>query len=409
MKIKKLSLLIILTVAVAAAGLIAVFIIPGRSSENAGGVNADTDIDFNIPEKALMDENLTGEASTDETLISGALPGNGSAPESLIEFPGYYHYVSDVDETSVYLGGAGGIYRVDSEAGVRIIYSAPHIAGAALYGDYVFSLEYNVTDSGMAAELIRINKDGSGKEIMAQISSGSYDLRIIDNMLILSESIIGDYGLETAFQCYILDDEGNLASGSPKDAYSQFELPDGYGGDVHFLINPWFSTKYFDYVCFIRAEGDADINSVWIINGDEESAEEVITCSGAPLAAGNRIFYCNRDGEALVQKSPDNPQETVLYEIPDGNILQLLTYDAEWIYVLQKPGIDEGNETPSSVMRVNLRELRTEKILELQAGDNISNFNVYGNNCFFILSGADYVGRWECCNLIDFTITNIIK
>ncbi|MDE5865321.1 MAG: hypothetical protein K2H31_01800 [Lachnospiraceae bacterium] len=359
-----------------------------------GCQKAEAEIENARQEQETLEENSSEEDIVEENILEAS---------DATDAPNYYHFVSDVDESSVYLGGAGGIYRVDSESGAQIIYPTPYISGAALYGDYVFSIEYNVTDSGMTADLIRINKDGSGKEIMTQISSGSYDLKIIDNMLTLIEEIIGNDGLETVFQYYILDDEGNLASDSPEDVYSQFELSDECGDDAHFLINPMFSTKYFGYSCFVRAVGETDVNSVLIIKGDEESSEEVFECSGEPLAAKDRFFYYDSNGETLVQHPLDNSQETVLYESSDDDILQLLTYDDEWIYAIRRPRIDEGNELSSCIMRVNLQDYRTEEIYEMQAGSYISNFNVYGNDCFFILSDSDHISRWECCNLTDFS------
>ena len=188
---------------------------------------------------------------------------NTELPDST---PNYYHSVSAADATSVYLGGVGGIYRIDSESGVQTLYSAPYIAGAALYGDYVFALEYIVTDNGMTVALIRINTDDLVKENVTQVSSGSYDLKIVDNMLILTEEIIGDYGIETVYQAYTLDDNGDLTSDIPQDVYAQFVLPDDEEG-MRLLIDPWFSTKYYDYVCFTKAVGEIDINSIWLTKG----------------------------------------------------------------------------------------------------------------------------------------------
>lgn len=319
----------------------------------------------------------------------------------------YYHSVSDVDEKSVYLGGVGGIYRIDSESEVQTFYSAPYIAGAALYGDYVFALEYAVTDNGMTAALIRINTDDLTKEIVTQVSSGSYDLKTIDNMLILSEKIIGDYGIETVFQAYTLDDKGDLTSDIPQDVYTQFLLPDANEEGMRLLIDPWFSTKYFDYVCFMKAVGEIDINSIWIRKGNEESAEEIVICVGKPLMSKDKIFYCDSEGKNLLQHFLDNSREMVLYEIPDDDNLLLLTYDAEWVYFLQKAEIDEYNELSSSIMRVNLQDNRTEMIYELQPGSAVNNFNVYDNNCYFILSDTDSPDGWICCNLADFSIMEI--
>ncbi len=320
--------------------------------------------------------------------------------------PNYYHSVSDADAASVYLGGVGGIYRIDSESEVQTVYSAPHIVGAALYGDYVFSLEYIVTDNGMTVALIRINTDDSAKEVVTQVNSGSYDLKIIDNMLILSEEILGDYGIETVYQAYTLDDNGNLTSEIPQDVYAQFVLPDDEEG-MRLLIDPWFSTKYFDYVCFIKGIGVMDINSVWIRKENEESAEEIVACVGMPLVGKDKIFYCDSDGKTLLQHSLDNSQETVLYEIPDDDDLLLLTYDAEWVYFRQKAELDEYNELPSFIMRVNLQDHRTEEIYELQPGSAINNFNVYDNNCYFILSDTEGPDGWICCNLNDLSIVEI--
>ena len=327
--------------------------------------------------------------------------------------PNYYNSVSDTDATSVYLGGVGGIYRIDSEFEVRTIYSAPYILGAALYGDYIFALEYTVTDNGMTESLIRINAEDSDKEVVTQVNPGSYDLKIIDNMLILSEEILGDYGIVTVYHAYTLDDNGDFTSDIPQDVNVQFVLPDGDEEDMCLLIDPWFSTKYYDYVCFTKAVSEIDINSIWIRKGNEE-AEEIVTCVGKPLMSKDNIFYCDGDGKNLLQHSLDNSQEMVLYEIPDDDNLLLLTYDSEWVYFWQKAEIEgindsstERSELPSSIMRVNLQDYRTEKIYEVQPRSAVNNFNVYDNNCYFILSGTEGSDGWICCNLADFSIMEI--
>ena len=352
-----------------------------------------------MPEPAGQDVELSGQ---DAELIYMGIHDD----EHVMDVPNYYSSLSDADESGVYLGGVGGIYRIASESGAEMLYSSQHIAGAALYEDYVFSMEYNVTDNGMTADLIRIKKDGSDKEVLKQISAGSYDLRIIDNILVITEQILGDYGLETVIYSYTLDDEGNLASDTPQDAYEWFDLPDGYEDGMRFLVNPWFSTKFFGYSCFTKATGGMDINSVWISREGLEALEEVVTCSGQPLLTGDTIFYCDSNRETLIQRSLGNTQDAVLYEIPDGDSLSLLTYDSEWIYFVQRPTIDEFNELSSSIMRVNMQDHRTEKIYELQPGNVMSNFNVYGNDCYFILSVADNT-QWLCCDLVNGDVTDI--
>ena len=320
----------------------------------------------------------------------------------------YYHSVSAADETSVYLGGVGGIYEINRFLGTTI-YPSPHIAGAALYKDYVYSIEYNVTDQGMTADLIRIKKDGSDKAVLTQVSTGSYDLRIIDKILVISEQILGDYGLETVFYSYTLDNEGNLTSDTPRDAYAQFSLPSGYEDGMRFLINPWFSTKYLDYTCFIKAAGVMDINSVWVSRGNQETLEEVVTCSGEPLLTKDAIFYCDSNGETLIQRSLSNTQETVLYEIPDSDSLSLLTYDSEWIYFVQRPTTDEYHEVNATIMRVNIQDHKAEEVYKLRYNYNMNNFNVYGNNCYFILTDAETAVeiQWLQYDLINGEVVTI--
>lgn len=80
------------------------------------------------------------DSTTDEKEVQN-IENPASIDTAEQDIPNYYHSVSDADESGIYLGGVGGIYRMDSEAGVQTLYSSPHIAGAALYGDYVFALE----------------------------------------------------------------------------------------------------------------------------------------------------------------------------------------------------------------------------------------------------------------------------
>ena len=321
----------------------------------------------------------------------------------------YYHSISDVDETSVYLGGAGGIYEINRFA-VGTIYSAPHIAGAALYKNYVYSIEYNPTDNGMTAELIRIKKDGTGKEVLTQISAASYDLRIIDNILVISEYNMEDHGPVTLFYAYTLDNGGKLTSETPQDAYAQFGLPGGYENGMHFLINPWFSTQSLGYTCFIKDAGVMNTNSVWIKRKEQEDAEEMVICQGQPLLTKDTIFYCDSNEEALRQRSLDGAQETVLYEIPDDTGLTLLTYDSEWVYFREySRRLREGdsNEPDETIRRVNLQDHSTEEIYVLQSSsDSVENFNVYGNYCYFILSGAGS-NRWVRYNMTNGEMTTI--
>lgn len=370
---------------------------PAEDSSEA--VSDIQEVQNDMPESAEGEIELSGQ---DVESINMGIHDDGH----VMDVPNYYSSVSDADESGVYLGGVGGIYRIDPESGAEMLYSSQHIAGAALYKDYVFSMEYNVTDNGMTTDLIRIKKDGSDKEVLTQISAGSYDLRIIDNILVITEQILGDYGLETVFCSYTLDNEGNLASDTPQDAYTWFDLPDEYEDSMRFLINPWFSTKYLGYSCFTKAEGGMDMNSVWISRGSQEALEEAVTCSGQPLLTGDTIFHCDSNGETLIQRSLGNTQNAVLYEIPDGDSLSLLTFDSGWVYFVQRPTIDESNELSSSIMRVNMQDHRTEKIYELHPGNVMSNFNVYGNDCYFILSVADNT-QWLCCDLVNGDVMNI--
>ncbi|MDE7332469.1 MAG: hypothetical protein K2O16_09545 [Lachnospiraceae bacterium] len=360
-------------------------------------------------EKSKIDTNvdllLINEPLKDKVVMNKAVSENSIGMNN--ELPNYYHSVSDADESFVYLGGAGGIYRIASGIEVKKLYSAPMIAGAALHGGYIFSLEYNTSDEGMTVELIKINKESFDKEILTRVSSASYDLRVFDNTLIISEAVLGEYGIETAYQAYTINDEGNLMSDISEDVCGQFELSEGYEEDMQFLINPWFSMKYFGYSCFTKVTGEMSINSVWIKKEDQALAEEIVTCSGEPLLTRENIFYCSSDEKKLVQLVFDNSQEITLYEIPEGKQLSLLTYDADWVYILQMSDTDESGSPSCVIMRVNVQDHRIEEVFQSNTGDSISNFNVYGDDCYFILSSADNSRHWECYNLTNSTMTAI--
>lgn len=360
-------------------------------------------------EKSKIDTNvdlfLINELFKDKVVMNKAVSENSLGMNN--ELPNYYNSVSAADESFVYLGGAGGIYKVASGHEVKKIYSASGIAGAALYGDYIFSLEYNASSDGMVVELVKINQISLEKEVLTQVSSGSYDLKIFDNTLILSEAILGQYEIETVYRVYTLNEEGNLVTDIPENACDQFELTGEYGQDMRFLINPWFSMKYFDYICFAKGIGEGNINSVWVKKATQTLAEEMVTCNGDPLLTKDKVFYCSSDEKVLAQLTFDDLQETPLYDIPEDKHLSLLTYDTDWVYILQISDTDVGSDSYGAVMRVNLKDYRTEEIFQLQMGDSIDNFNVYGDKCYFILSNADNSSDWKCCDLTNFIMTTI--
>lgn len=393
MKNKKRIVGVVLTVISVIIILMLVFMRPIAVEQ--GEPEIDTNVDLFLINEPLKDKVVMNKAISENSI------GMNN------ELPNYYHSVSDADESFVYLGGAGGIYRIASGIEVKKLYSAPMIAGAALHGGYIFSLEYNTSDEGMTVELIKINKESFDKEVLTRVSSASYDLRIFDNTLIISEAVLGEYGIETAYQAYTINDEGNLMSDISEDVCGQFELPDGYEEDMRFLINPWFSMKYFGYACFTKVTGEMSINSVWIKKEDQALAEEIVTCNGDPLLTKNKIFYCSSDEKVLAQLIFDNLQETVLYDIPADKHLSLLTYDTDWVYVLQMSDTNVGSDPSGIIMRVNLQDHRTEEIFQLQTGSFIGNFNVYGDNCYFILSDEDNSSHWECYNLTNSIMTTI--
>ena len=412
MRIRKTSILAILAAVILIVGLTSIFVTSSQLTK--GEDEADVSADETSLSEDDNDQNTVSEsrdmANAAENLvvnIEDFYTTNMGDPSNL--YYNYYHSVSDVDETSVYLGGVGGIYEINPSF-YGAIYRAPYIAGAALYKNYIYSLEFNVTDNGMAADLIRIKKSGLDKEVLTQVSGAGYDLRIVDNILVISEYNMEDNGPVILFYAYTLDDEGNLTSDVPQDAYAWFDLPDGHASDMHYLIDPWFSTKCLGYSCFMKAAGVMDVNSVWIMREGQETAEEVAACHGGPLLTKDTVFYCDSNEQNLIQRSLDNAQETVLYEIPDGYSISLLTYDSEWVYFERYlPTSREGgsNELSSAIMRVNMQDRGTEVIYELQPelGQTISNFNVYGNDCYFILGAGG--NRWVRCDLISGEVTTI--
>ncbi|MCM1039896.1 MAG: DUF5050 domain-containing protein [Ruminococcus sp.] len=335
-------------------------------------------------------------------------PSEGEAAEEVTSVekdaassPNYYHPLSDSDGDVIYFGGAGRIYKATLESEVHSIYCTPHIAGAALYGDYIFSLAYHVTDDGMTADLIRLNKNGLNKEVLTQVDPGSYDLRIVESTLVVSEDILTDYGPVREFQAYTLDSEGNLLSDMPQGTYERFGPPEESDEGLRYLIDPWFSTEYYGYTCLIKPEGVIDINSIWIKESNEESAEEILTCRGEPLIAKDIIFYCDSEREtpALMQYFLKDATERELYKIPGDYKPRLFTYDDEWVYFLQEPNVEERGGLSSFLTRVNLQDGQIENIRELSEDESISNFNVYDSYCYFILKSAESSGEWEILGL----------
>lgn len=393
MKNKKRKLGTIFTIIIVVIILTAVFV---RSMSGIKGKSEiDTDVDTSLINEPSKNEPIKNEVVSENPL------------ETKNELPNYYHSVSDADESFVYLGGAGGIYRIASGSETKKLYSSPQIAGTALYRDYIFSIEYNMSDEDLVAELIKINKISYEKEVLVQISPSSYDLKIFGDTLILSETVLENYGMKTIYQAYTLNEEGNLMADMPENVCEQFESKDGYGQDIRFLINPWFSMKYFNYICFTEIAEAESLNNVWIKKKDQASAEKIVICNSDPLLAKDKIFYYNHDEKVLALLIFDNLQAILLYDIPEGNHLSLLTYDTDWVYFLQMPDTDADSDSSQVIMRVNIQNHKTEEIFRLQTGASISNFNVYGNYCYFILSNADKSGGWKCYDLTNSVMTAI--
>lgn len=84
--------------------------------------------------------------------------------------------------------------------------------------------------------------------------------------------------------------------------------------------------------------------------------------------------------------------------------MKLLNYDNDWVYFVQELQINDRSML--SVLRVSQKDCEVEELFKLQEGNYMSNFNIYDNKCYYILSEADTV-QWKSCDLSDFTISSI--
>lgn len=316
--------------------------------------------------------------------------------------PNYYHYESDADEAAVYLGGVGGIYRVDQNTS-EVVYSNLNVAGssvlgAALYKDYIYSIEDIYLNDNVTINLIRMKKDGTGREVLTQLHPGSYDLKIIDNTLVIESHILGEYAPEKVYTAYTLDEEGNLMSDVPMDAYSEFVFPADADRVKGFLIDPWFSTKYYGYRCYARQEGD-DLSSIWIERENGEPAKKVAVCSGEPILTDDMIYYYDRDQAIIMQCYLSDTQAIGICDVTPGDRVTLFTYADEWLYFLQEPELNETTATPTSVARINLKHPGVETVYELQPGESVYYFSVYQDRCYFVFTDKPNGARWMSCEL----------
>ena len=316
--------------------------------------------------------------------------------------PNYYHYESDADETAVYLGGVGGIYKVGRTTS-EVVYSnlnvpGSSVLGVALYKDYIYSIEDIYLNDAVTVNLIRMHKDGSGREVLTQLHPGCYDLRITDNMLVIESQILGEYTPEKVYTAYTLDEEGSLVSDVPADAYSEFELPDDVDRAKGFLIDPWFSTKYYGYRCYAKPEGD-DLSSIWIERENGEPAKKVAVCSGNPILTNDMIYYYDRNRAIIMQCSLNDEQETGICDVTPGDRLTLFTYDDEWLYFLQEPELNETIATPTFVVRLNLKHPGSEIVYQLEPVESVYYFSVYGDRCYFVFTDKPNGARWMSCDL----------
>lgn len=317
-------------------------------------------------------------------------------------FPNYYHYESDADETAVYLGGVGGIYKV-GETTSEVVWSnvnvpGSSILGVALYKDYIYSIEDIYLNDNVTINLIRMNKDGSGREVLTELQPGSYDLKITDNTLVIESQIPGEYMPEKVYTAYALDEEGNLISDVPTDADSEFELPDDADRAKGFLIDPWFSTKYYGYRCYAKQEGD-DLSGIWIERENGEPAKKVAVCSGNPILTNDMIYYYDRDQAIIMQCSLNDAQAVGICDVTPGDRLTLFTYDDEWLYFLQEPEMNETIATPTFVVRLNLKHPGSEMVYQLEPVESVYYFNVYGDRCYFVFTDKPNGARWMSCDL----------
>lgn len=336
-----------------------------------------------LTETALEAEtSVINEASTE----NGQYAGEDVSPE------GNYNAQSCKVGNTIYLGGYGNIYQLNSQTGEveNTIITAPHLLGAAAYQDYIYFIESTVDENGFSSSLMRINQDGTGKETLRKLDPGCYDVKVHGQSLSIALQTISDDALRNLILHYDIDESVNL-TGEGSFAEDNYGIPkDTEGNTLEFLVDPLFSfSRYGAVYQYFQSESSVNVR---IQTADGDILEKELKGALPPLVMNGNLAGYDEQEQLLYLYLPDEDSFISLFETSGSEKIKLLNCDDEWIYF----GIYENEDiTNMAIYRVSITDKEANLLFET-AGTQIYYFSVYGNACYYGIEdveGSHWVRR----------------
>ncbi|MDO4333077.1 MAG: DUF5050 domain-containing protein [Eubacteriales bacterium] len=315
--------------------------------------------------------------SDSETPKAASLP-EANIPEEAFG-DGTYNSLSCRDKNSIYLGGYGHLYQVNSASGEieNTLLPSSNMLGAAAYGEYIYYIEINLGENGLSSSLVRVKKDGSGKESLTELDPGSYDLKIYGQSISVSYQTIQDNRVCSLFLYYELDEEGRLCSEAVPAESICGDFADADGNRLDFLIDPLFSLQDCGNIYqYLQME---DSVKVHILKENGDVLEKKLACSVPPKVINGNLVYYDETGKCLSLYQPDEDAISPLFEATDAEKTEVLNCDNKWIYF----GIYENEDGANMIVyRINMGNKEAESLFET-SGTEIRYFSVYDGMCYY--------------------------
>lgn len=308
--------------------------------------------------------------STPETTVTIEEPSEESEP---LDNFNTYNTLSSTDGNFIYLGGQGNIIKFDPVSSSAIVlYSSPHLLGAASYKNYVYFIQHNVTDDGTYAYLMRTDKDGTITETLAEADTSYYDLQIYDSILSLRKYEHFEY----SFDYYELDEKGDILK--ELDETDLINVAD----PTHICTDPLYTLHAYDAIYeFEPIAESGKVSFTKTCSGGTHISNTIYsdTFSGSLILVKdeNTILYKNHLDQ-ICCLSLMTGEEIIIYDNPSSFTIKVLNYEDNWIYFSQKNSENTGED----LYRVNLETSDQEKIYTLENG-SIYRLSIYEQYVFF--------------------------
>lgn len=294
------------------------------------------------------------------------------------------------DDGYTYMGGAGNILQVDNRTLEETsLYQTDHITGAAVYHNYIYSIELEVKDSGVQSYLIRMKKDGSEEKRLATVDAGSYELLIDGNELTLADQTDPE---KTIYNCYSLTENGDLVSDTPQKLSSIENMTKISDADENqYLMNPVHSMNNYGAVFYSTDESETGAYHIQEQFKDGTLKKMQTEMTGNLLFDQNYIYGVNTDGELVMISLSDHSVKTIGNAGKDYHIT-LLAQDGSWCYYVA--GDTAEGSTAQRCRRMNLKSGAVEEFAEMQPYETICDFCIIKNCCFYISQAGSGAPEW---------------